>query len=195
MREPLVPGRVIKYWDATCMGHGTIEIFLPIKTVSEANCSEHWSKKSSRHKRQQKALRAYLSHIKAYPLPCIITWHRVGAKLLDSWDGLPMAFKWLTDELSDMILGNIYATPKKVLNSSPNAILLQKRIRGQNDNDPRLEWRYTQSVGKVHGTWLTIEPPIAETPMSWKEDCQARTIFEDGTIFESHKKVDIKTTG
>lgn len=128
-----------------------IELFLPIMTVSEANSSENRFIKARRHKKQQARLRLYLSHIskEIYPIPCDIRWKRVGDALLDT-DNLIMAFKWLRDELSDIILGNVYSKPKP--GKDP------KRLYGRNDSDPRLHWDYCQDKGDKHGIWLTIEP-------------------------------------
>lgn len=129
-----------------------IEIILPIQTVSEANVKEHWSKSHRRHIQQQRTLRIYLSHITEFPMPCVVTWTRLGGRKLDEGDNLRMAFKWLVDELADILFGNVYQEmPKKAI------YLPAKRLKGRQDTNPLVEWRYAQEGAFLKGTRLTIE--------------------------------------
>lgn len=125
----------------------TLSWLLPIITVSEANrTNEHWSIKSKRHKNQQRSLRILLPK-SGYPLPCVITLTRMGSRKLDN-DNLCGAFKWVRDEISDIILGNVY---QEGLN------LTQKRLKGRNDDDPRIEWQYAQEAGKYKGIKIDVK--------------------------------------
>lgn len=101
---------------------------IPIKTVSEANCSEHWTQKHKRHKNQKLKIKLYLLHqIKNIKLPCIIKLTRVGKRKLDD-DNLPPSLKYVRDAIADLIFPGLAA--------------------GQADNDKRLIWQYDQMTAK-----------------------------------------------
>ena len=73
---------------------------LPLTTVSEANSSEHWTKSSKRHRQQQFFVRAMFHGLKTeIPIPCTITLTRLNSRGLDKSDNLPMAFKYIKDEI------------------------------------------------------------------------------------------------
>lgn len=89
-------------------GQGFVLLELPVKAVSEANCSEHWTKKHKRHKAQKKlvylALRSFIDRIF---LPCHIKLTRYGSRKLDKHDNLPISFKYILDMLCGMITGDL----------------------------------------------------------------------------------------
>jgi hypothetical protein len=60
-----------------------------------------------------------------------------------------MSFKWIRDELSDIIMGNRYATKKA-------PYLRSKRLRGRNDDNPQLEWKYAQEPKEELGIRIDI---------------------------------------
>ena len=124
-----------------------LEWLLPIVTVSEANKKEHWSVSSKRHKNQQRTLRILLPKDN-YPIPCIITLTRMGGRKIDD-DNLPVSMKYCRDEISDIILGNVY---------QKGIGLTQKRLKGRNDDNPLVEWRYAQEAGLFKGIRISILP-------------------------------------
>ena len=123
---------------------------IPIKTVSESNCSEHWFKKSQRHRQQQFFVRAlFNSEIKNISIPCEIVLTRLSPRYLDDEDNLPIAFKWIKDELGACIF------PEKVVNYlSKNGKM--KQNKGHADSDPRVKWKYTQEKRKKLGIRIEI---------------------------------------
>ena len=118
----------------------SIEIEIPIRTVSEANISEHWTKKHKRKKQQQMYVFMYLRHIQEkIPLPCHIILTRIAPRSLDEGDNLPMAFKKIRDVISSFLTGD----------TRP----------GLADSDERLTWAYNQEKGKPkqYGVRITLE--------------------------------------
>jgi len=122
---------------------------LPIKTVSEANSSEHWSKKSKRHRQQQFLIRCLFRH-DATPitLPCTVKMTRMGIRDLDD-DNLVSAFKWIRDEISEYLLPeyeSYYIAKDKSI----------KKVRGRADSDTRIKWEYAQEKSKSYGVRIEI---------------------------------------
>jgi hypothetical protein len=121
---------------------------LDLKTVSEANSSEHWSKSSKRHNFQQLLIaRAFASLDSPIELPCTVNLTRLSPRELDD-DNLRTAFKWIRDEIADQLLPEQlkYYTDKK-------GKLRAKK--GVSDNDPRITWSYSQN--KAHRQGIIIE--------------------------------------
>jgi len=113
---------------------------LPVKTVSEANIKEHWSKSSKRHKLQQKHVRfKFLEDKPEIDLPVQIMLTRIGKRKLDD-DNLRISFKWIKDQIA--------------------ACLFPGSRLGQADDDPRLIWHYAQEIGKpgIKISFLPINP-------------------------------------
>lgn len=102
------------------------EIILPIRTVSEANVSEHWSKKSARHKLQKKIVK-----LRAYSIPKTLPIHikftRISPRKLDAHDNLRCSMKWILDEVCAQITGN--------------------SVAGRADDDHRITFEYDQVSG------------------------------------------------
>ena len=129
----------------------TIKWEMPLLTVSESNRSEHWTKSSKRHKQQQFFIRAlFKSEMEPIPLPCVITLTRIGPRVLDCEENLPMAFKWIKDEIGACLF------PEKVLfyRKKGGKIIANK---GHSDSDPRVKWKYAQEKGKILGIKIEIE--------------------------------------
>ncbi len=104
---------------------------LPIETVSEGNCSEHWTKKAKRHKSHDKWLLFAFSNDNIRLLENAkikIRWIRVASRKLDTGDNLPMAFKYARDMLA--------------------GLLIPGKARGIADGDHRLVWEYDQMTPK-----------------------------------------------
>ena len=83
-----------------------IEVIFPLKTVSEANCSEHWTKKHKRHKEQKRIVRFILERYRNdLKTPCNVKVTRCAARSLDVHDNLPMSLKYVVDAICEMITG------------------------------------------------------------------------------------------
>lgn len=117
---------------------------LNLKTVSEANNSQHWSAVYKRKKIQKKIIFIkWLSDTPSISLPCKVKLTRVGGKFLDIGDNLPMAFKAIRDALADRIIPD--------------------RPPGWADSSPLIEWEYDQVKGTPQGIIVQFfsekEPP------------------------------------
>ncbi len=123
---------------------------LPLKTVSEANCSEHWSKKSKRHRQQQFFIRSLFSHeASEIKLPCSVKLIRISPRILDD-DNLRSAFKWIRDEIAECL----FPEKKKVAIIRGKVVIL----KGFNDSDSRITWLYDQEKGKTLSIRIEISP-------------------------------------
>jgi hypothetical protein len=127
-----------------------IELFLPILTISEANNSDHWTKKRKRKIAQQTVIKAYMLNRYDYKLPCTVTLTRIGKRLLD-FDNMVHSFKSIRDQIAEIII----EYQDEIKNSAPN--ISHKRAKGSHDSDPRIEWRYAQETGKNKGIKVEIE--------------------------------------
>ena len=132
----------------------TIIWSLPLKTMSEANCSEHWTDKSKRHKTQQLFIRSLFNgETRDIPMPCEISLIRVSPRFLDEEENLPMAFKWIKDEIGACLF------PEKI-------VFYQKKNgkiacnKGHSDSDPRVKWKYSQEKAKRLGIRIEIRPLV-----------------------------------
>lgn len=125
---------------------------ISIRTVSEANSREHWHKKAQRHQQQQHFVRMAYSSLAIKPsTPCQVTLTRLAPRRLDS-DNLQMSFKWIRDELADLILPEetkIYVNRKGKL----------KTLKGRADDDPRITWLYSQERAPALGIRIDVEFP------------------------------------
>ncbi len=95
---------------------------LPIKTISETNAREHWTKRHRRRALQRSTTtlvtRQVLSKVS---LPVVVRLERVSPGILDD-DNLRGALKACRDGIADAL--------------------------GVNDGDPRITWEYAQRRGK-----------------------------------------------
>lgn len=133
---------------------------LPLKTVSESNCSEHWSKKRKRHKTQQFFIRQLFLHEKEkISLPCMIILTRISTRNLDFEENLPMAFKWIKDEIGACLF------PDKVVvyQKKNGKIAINK---GHADSDSRIHWKYLQEKGKTHAIRIEFCPLYSNDELS-----------------------------
>ena len=116
---------------------GKITLTLPIRTVSEANNFDHWTKKDKRHKLQQRTVAMILKPIKnKVTLPCHIKITRIGKRKLDKWDNLPMSVKYILDAVCAIITGNFVA--------------------GRADDDERITVSYDQFITNEYGVIIEI---------------------------------------
>ena len=114
------------------IGEGFALLTLPIRTVSEANCSEHWTKKHKRHRLQQKALTLALNPIKRQiKLPCHIEMVRYAPRKLDKHDNLPISMKYILDSCCAILTGDFRP--------------------GRADDDERISISYDQVISKEYG--------------------------------------------
>ncbi len=112
---------------------------IPLKICNEANSSEHWTKKSKRHKDQKKQI-SIIWMIKKppeIPLPCHVILTRIAPRKLDVNDNLPISFKWVYDSICEHIIPGL-------------AI-------GRADGDDRITVGYKQEKGKVREYAIIIE--------------------------------------
>lgn len=113
-----------------------IEWTIPIHTVSEANNSDHWTKKKKRHDMQRRWIWVYFQKEKPIiQLPCKIKLTRLGKKLLDD-DNLPVSMKYIRDAIADQIFPG--------------------KAAGQADNDRRIMWEYAQEKHKTCALKITF---------------------------------------
>lgn len=125
---------------------------LPLKTVSESNTHEHWTKSSKRHRQQQFFIRSlFNAEAREIPTPCVVTLVRVSNRFLDAEENLPMAFKWIKDEIGACLFPEKVVVYKKKNGS-------YAKNKGHSDSDPRVKWVYAQEKGKIQGIRIEIEP-------------------------------------
>lgn len=125
---------------------------IPLKTVSESNKSEHWTKSSKRHKQQQFFIRSLFNReSQEIVLPCVITMTRRSPRFLDCEENLPMAFKWIKDEIGACLFPEKIVTYKKKSGSSA-------KNKGHADSSPLVKWQYSQEKSKIMGIRIVIEP-------------------------------------
>ena len=102
-----------------------IEKIIPLKIISEANKSEHWSKKSARHRKQKHMISLFLKPvISTISLPCHVELTRIAPRMLDEHDNLRSSLKWAVDAIAGLLLPNLEP--------------------GRADDDKRISWAYSQ---------------------------------------------------
>ena len=117
---------------------GRVSFTLPLKTLSEANVSEHWSKRASRHKEQKAAVNHAMNLVKSrLRMPCTITCKRYGKRLLDAHDNLPISFKHILDQICVCITGD--------------------KRPGRADGHQGFTFRYDQEKSKEYFIKITID--------------------------------------
>jgi len=78
---------------------------IPMKTVSESNSCEHWSKKNKRHTLQKWLVKkSFLDHKVELTLPVHVILIRVAPRKLDTAENLPCSFKWIYDAICDNLI-------------------------------------------------------------------------------------------
>lgn len=107
--------------------------------MSEANNSEHWTKKHRRHKTQKTEIWVKFQNEKPkISLPCIVTLTRIASRKLDD-DNLLFAFKYIRDEIADHL------------------VQYKGKCAGRSDSDDRLTWVYKQEKGRVNHYAIRVE--------------------------------------
>lgn len=95
---------------STQLSENSVQLNLPLRTVSEANTFEHWSYSHARHKLQKNtvalAIKPLVQHIK---LPCHVKLIRYAPEQLDKFENLPMSFKYIVDACCAHITGDFRA--------------------------------------------------------------------------------------
>lgn len=120
---------------------------VAIKTVSEINSTEHWTKKSKRRKQQQFFVRqALLKENTAIHTPCTIKLSRHAPRLLDD-DNLRSSFKYIRDEIAS------YIYPEKIAYSCIKGSISANK--GFCDSGDQITWMYAQIKDKR--CFVTIE--------------------------------------
>lgn len=111
---------------------------IPIKTVTEANISEHWTKKAHRHKIQKWIVKkVFCDNQFKFTLPVHIILIRIAPRELDQADNLPYAFKWIFDSICDMLIPGLKP--------------------GRADADKRITVEYKQRKGKPREYSVEVE--------------------------------------
>lgn len=111
---------------------------LPIKTASESNSSEHWTRKSKRHRIQKRwVIATFRSARPIVPFPCHVHLTRIAPRKLDEGDNLPGSMKYIRDAVAECLTGI--------------------HIAGRADGDDRISWEYAQEKGKVREYAVKIE--------------------------------------
>ncbi len=132
---------------------------IPIKTCDETNAYENPHMKTRRHKQQQFFIRQLFNReVRELPLPCRVTFVRLGPKEMDEEDNLRMSFKWIKDQVGACIFPEksmIYVTKKGQVREN----------RGHADSDPRIKWNYRQEKATRLSIRIEIEP-IIDAPQS-----------------------------
>ena len=103
------------------ISQNSLYFYLPIRTKSEANCSEHWRIQHKRHKTQKNII--YLAikpHRSKLRLPCHIHLIRYAPRTLDKFENLPCSFKYIVDALCAVITDNY--TPGRADNNKDISI-------------------------------------------------------------------------
>jgi len=117
-----------------------IDWILPVKTVSESNVHEHWTKWGKRHRMQKKRIKeAFLQNRPLIPLDNLlhVVLTRIAPRSLDEHDNLPMAFKYIVDALAGHIM--------------------DKPTNGTADDTKSIAWHYKQEKGQPRQYAIRIE--------------------------------------
>jgi hypothetical protein len=130
---------------------------LPLRTVSESNRNEHWSVKRKRHQFQQFMIRSvFKNEVNPIYLPCTVVLTRIGPRTLDIEENLPMAFKWIKDEIGACLF------PEKVV-IYKNRHGRYVKNKGHADSDSRITWKYAQEKGRP-GIRIEFIPLLLSDP-------------------------------
>lgn len=118
-----------------------LDTTIAVRTVSEANMCEHWSKRYKRSKSQKKTVSMHLEGVfksNAFTLPCKVILTRVGKRRLDS-DNLASSLKYVRDAIAEWLVDSE-----------------GKLAPGQADGDERIEWIYKQEIGPQYAVRVQI---------------------------------------
>lgn len=105
---------------------------IPLRTVSEANARDHWSKKARRVKHHRSTARLLTQQAaRATALPVVVTLTRIAPSSGLDDDNLRSALKAIRDGIADAY--------------------------GLDDRAPSIEWRYAQRRGATYAVHVEIE--------------------------------------
>ena len=108
-------------------------IYIPLKTISEANSNDHYRVKAKRKKMQRemarKAMLAYGITGKDITGPLVVKFVRIGKRTLDD-DNLSSSFKAVRDGVADAL--------------------------GVDDGDERMRYHYGQRTGKEYAIEIGV---------------------------------------
>lgn len=125
---------------------------IPIKTCDETNAYENPHIKTRRHKQQQFFIRSLFNReARELPIPCLVTFVRLGPKQMDEEDNLRMSFKWIKDEMGACLF------PEKVVNYITKKGQVRQN-KGHADSDVRIKWQYRQEKATRLSIRIEIEP-------------------------------------
>jgi len=142
---------------------------VPIETVSEGNLFEHWTKSSARHKHHKKFIRDNLSEISCFrDIPITIKFIRISPRFLDADENLRMAFKWIKDQISELIYPEkTIVDPESIKRAQEKNLELIKdgkkpkriirKISGRADDTNMIKWDYGQEKGKPKEKGMRVE--------------------------------------
>lgn len=142
---------------------------LPIETVSEGNLFEHWTKASARHKKQKNLIKLYLKEISTFKDKKItVKLIRISPRKLDADENLRMAFKWIKDQISELIYPEkTIVDPKAIDRTIQKNIELAKEgkklkrvvrcVSGRADDTHLIKWEYDQEKGKPKEKAIRVE--------------------------------------
>jgi len=113
-------------------------MLLSLRTVSEANSTEHWRTKNKRHIVQKTYVNSsFLNDQFSCPMPCVVKITRIAPRMLDDHDNLRVSVKWIADQI---------------------AVNLTKVVTpGRADDDKRITWQYCQEKRGVREYGVKIE--------------------------------------
>lgn len=110
-----------------------MKVLVPIRLVSVANISEHWTATAKRRRDHRAACWYSLKAAKIpHALPCVVTLTRIAPRKLDAHDNLRSAAKGCVDGIADW-------------------------LDLKTDADPRVTWVYAQERGAPKEYALRIE--------------------------------------
>lgn len=137
--KPLV---LVKYKSEFASNY--ISLTLPVYTVSEGNCFEHWRKKHERHSAQRAQVRwALLPYCASIIGKCEVTLTRIAELKLDKHDNLPMSLKYVLDAVASQITGDF--RPGRADNDERFTFLYGQESSSDNAKEygVRIEIRYS----------------------------------------------------
>ena len=134
---------------------------FPLKTVSEMNCAEHWTKKSKRHRMQKKIIQLiWNTSDDDIHLPCHITLTRLATRELD-YDNLVCSMKWVLDSICDLLVPGLRP--------------------GRADGDKRITVDYKQDKAKSMGIRIEFDFDIPiERSCTFDEDKRSHILESFG---------------
>ena len=115
-------------------------INIPVYTKSEANSSEHWTRKRSRSTNQKMWTRYAFARdcsVDKVPMPCHIKMTRHAPRTLDS-DNLPVSMKHIRDQIADLLIPGL--------------------APGRADGSDQFTWEYAQQKSAMYSVKIEITP-------------------------------------